>query len=160
MLNIRVIGVGKFKEEYWSAAAAEYIKRLSPYCRLEVEETPESRLPARPSQAELAEALSREADGIELRIPKGATVIAMCIEGKMLDSPKFSEFLSLCAAKGVSKLCFVIGGSHGLDERIKKLAALKLSMSKMTFPHHMARVMLLEQLYRGFKIAEGSKYHK
>lgn len=160
MLGIKIICVGKLKEKYFIEAAEEYIKRLSPLCRLEIEEIPESRLAAAPSEAEIEVALSKEAEGIEMRIPSGALIIALCIEGKELDSLKFSKFLQVCAAKGKSRLCFIIGGSVGLHRRIKARADVQLSMSAMTFPHHLARIMLLEQLYRAFKIAEGSKYHK
>ena len=160
MLNIKIICVGKLKEKHSADAAAEYIRRLGPLCRLEVEELPESRLPSSPGEAETAAALKKEADSIILRIPSGAVVIAMCIEGTQMDSARFSGFLDMCAVSGKSRLCFIIGGSYGLDGEIKKRADMKLSMSKMTFPHHLARVMLLEQLYRAFKISEGSKYQK
>ncbi len=160
MLGIKIICVGKLKEKYLIEAAEEYTKRLSSLCRLEIEEIPESRLYSAPSEAEIEAALSKEAEGIELRIPAGALLIALCIEGKELDSLKFSQFLEVCAAKGKSRLCFVIGGSMGLHSRIKVKADVRLSMSAMTFPHHLARIMLLEQLYRAFKISEGSKYHK
>ncbi len=160
MLSIKVICVGKLKEKYLIEAAEEYKKRMTSLCRLEIEELPESRLSAEPSEAEIEAALKKEADGIALRIPAGSMVIALCIEGKELDSLKFSQFIQLCSSKGKSRLCFVIGGSFGLHQSVKDGADIRLSLSKMTFPHHLARVMLLEQLYRAFKIAEGSKYHK
>lgn len=160
MMNIKIICVGKLKENYFSEAAQEYIKRLSPLCRLETEQLPEVRLSASPGEAEIEAALKKEAESIQLRIPAGAMDIAMCVEGKKLDSEKFSRLLELCAQRGRSKLCFIIGGSYGLHDSIKDSAAIKLSMSDMTFPHHLARIMLLEQLYRAFKISEGSKYHK
>lgn len=160
MFNIKIICVGKLKEKFFADAVAEYVKRLGAYCRIEIEELPESRLSGAPSQAEIDAALAREAGGLKLRIPKDALLIAMCIEGRELDSRQLSEFIELCGVKGKNRICFIIGGSLGLDESIKNEAALKLSMSKMTFPHHLARVMLLEQLYRSFKIAEGAKYHK
>ena len=160
MLSIKVICVGKLKEKFWTDAAAEYTKRLSAYCRLEIEELPETRLPANPSAAEIDAALAKEGAGIALRVPQGALTIALCVEGKELDSEQLSKFTELCASQGKSRLCYIIGGSFGLHEGVKKASALRLSMSKMTFPHHLARVMLLEQLYRGFKISEGAKYHK
>jgi 23S rRNA (pseudouridine1915-N3)-methyltransferase len=160
MLSIKIICVGKMKEAFFADAVSEYQKRLTGYCRLDIEEIPETRVPVNPSEAEIDAALAKEADGIELRIPQGALLAALCIEGKQLDSLQLSKFISLCAVQGKSRLCFVIGGSLGLHRRIKASAQVLLSMSKMTFPHHLARVMLLEQLYRGFKIAEGSKYHK
>ncbi len=160
MLNIKIICIGKLKEAFFADAAAEYIKRLGGYCRLEIDELPEIRLPAVPSEAEKDGALLREAERIIPRVPKDAVVIAMCVEGKEIDSLQFSEFMSACANRGKNKLCFIIGGSFGLHETIKQQATLRMSMSKLTFPHHLARIMLLEQLYRGFKIEEGSKYHK
>ena len=160
MFNIKILCVGKLKEKFYAEAVSESMKRLSGYCRLEIEELAESRLSAAPSDAEINAALAREAASIKMRIPKDALVIAMCIEGKELDSRQLSEFIDLCGVNGKNRICFIIGGSVGLDESIKKEAALKLSMSRMTFPHHLARVMLLEQLYRGFKISEGAKYHK
>jgi len=160
MLNIKIICVGKLKEKYWTAAAAEYVKRLGSLCRLEVEELPESRLPARPSPAEVEAALKKEGESVVLRIPDGAVTVALCVEGKALDSVRFSEFLEFCALQGRPKLCFLIGGSEGLAEEVKEKADLRLSMSEMTFPHHLARIMLLEQLYRAFQIRDGSRYHK
>lgn len=160
MLNIKIICVGKLKERYFADAAAEYVKRLGPLCRLELEELPESRLPAEPSVAEATAAMEREGESIALRIPAGAVVIALCIEGREMDSVRFSKFLELCALRGRSRVCFLIGGSNGLSEAVKAKADLRLSMSPMTFPHHLARVMLLEQLYRAFQIQSGTKYHK
>ena len=160
MLSIKFICVGKMKEVFFADAVSEYQKRLTGYGRLTIEEIPETRLPVNPSDAEIQDALSKEADGIEMRIPHGALIIALCIEGKALDSLQLARFMQLCATQGKSRLCFIIGGSLGLHDRVKKAAKVSLSMSKMTFPHHLARVMLLEQIYRGFKINEGSKYHK
>ncbi len=160
MLNIKIICVGKLKEKFYTAAAAEYMKRLSTLCRLEVEELPESRLSAQPSQAEVEAALKKEGESIALRIPAGALTVALCVEGKQLSSVRFSQFLEACALKGRSKLCFLIGGSEGLSEEVKEKAEVRMSMSEMTFPHHLARIMLLEQLYRAFQIRDGSRYHK
>lgn len=160
MLNIKIICVGKLKEKFYIAAAAEYMKRLGALCRLEVEELPESRLPAQPSEAEVEAALRREGESIALRIPSGALTVALCVEGKQLSSVRFSQFLEACALKGRSKLCFLIGSSVGLSEEVKEKAEVRMSMSEMTFPHHLARIMLLEQLYRAFQIRDGSKYHK
>ena len=160
MLNIKIICVGKLKEKFYIAAAAEYIKRLGALCRLEVEELPESRLSAQPSEAEVEAALRKEGESIALRIPSGALTVALCVEGKQLSSLRFSQFLEACALKGRSKLCFLIGSSVGLSEEVKEKAEVRMSMSEMTFPHHLARIMLLEQLYRAFQIRDGSKYHK
>jgi len=160
MLGVKIICVGKLKEKYLSDAASEYIKRLGAYCKLEIEELPECRLPLNPTEADVESALLQEAERIELRLPDKAAIIVLCVEGTMLDSVQLSQLLQKFAAYGKSRLCFIIGGSMGLHQRIKDRADFKLSLSKMTFPHHLARIILLEQLYRGFKIAEGSRYHK
>ena len=160
MLGVKIICVGKLKEKYFSDAANEYIKRLGAHCKLEIEELPECRLPLNPSAADVESALLQEAERIELRLPSNTAIIILCVEGKMLDSVQLSQMLQKLAAYGKSRLCFIIGGSIGLHQRIKDRADFKLSLSRMTFPHHLARIMLLEQLYRGFKIAEGSRYHK
>ena len=139
-------------------ACAEYRKRLSRFCTLSLSELPEQRLPASPSGAQIAAALDREADQLLSRVPKGCRTIALCIEGDSYSSEELSELIQREALHG--GLCFLIGGSFGLAERVKASAALRLSMSRMTFPHHLARVMLFEQLYRAFMIAEGNQYHK
>ena len=160
MLNIKIICVGKLKERFYEAAVSEYTKRLSAFCRLEIEELNEVKLPQDPSESEITAALSKEGENVKNKIPKGALIIAMCIEGKQADSVEFAQMIQSAAVSGESKMCFIIGGSYGLAKEVKDMAKVKLSMSKMTFPHHLARVMLLEQIYRGFKIAEGGKYHK
>ncbi len=160
MLQIRLICVGKLKEKFYIDASKEYLNRLSGYCKIEMTEISETRLPERPSEAEIAAALKAEADAIGDKLIKGAVVIALCIEGMQTDSDGLAAQIEKYATDGVSKLCFVIGGSYGLYPSIKERADLKLSMSRMTFPHHLARIMLLEQIYRSFKITEGGKYHK
>ena len=160
MLNIKILCVGRLKEKFYIDGAGEYLRRLSAYCKAEVEELPEAKRGANPSPAETEAAMRKEADAIIGRIPKGAAVIAMCVEGKQMDFPALAQVIESYAKSGTSRLCFIIGGSDGLHESVKKLASLRLSMSKMTFPHHLARVMLLEQIYRSFKIIEGSRYHK
>ena len=160
MLNITVICVGKLKEKFYIAAVDEYRKRLKGYCKLEVIELAEARLTSAPSQAQISAALEKEAQAIEGKLPKQATIIAMCIEGKLLSSEALAEQFQQWALSGVSHLAILIGGSYGLHPSIKARAALRLSMSPMTFPHHLARVMVLEQIYRAFKINEGSLYHK
>jgi len=157
---IKIICVGKLKEKFFTDAANEYIKRLAGYCKLEVAEIPEHRLPDSPAPAQIATALEKEGTAIAVKIPAGSRTVALCVEGRELDSAGLSEFLTECAGRGFSKLCFIIGGSFGLHETVKNGAEERLSMSRMTFPHNLARVMLLEQLYRAFKIAEGGKYHK
>ena len=160
MLNIRIICVGKLKEKFYADAAAEYIKRLGGYCRLDIEEISEENNTGSRSESDISSALAKEAERIKSRIPKGAFVVSLCVEGKKYDSEGFSDLISGIAIKGQSKICFIIGGSDGLSQDIKKASDLRLSMSDMTFPHHLARIMLLEQIYRSFKIAEGGKYHK
>ena len=159
MQRITVLCVGKLKEKFYADAAAEYIKRLSRYCKIEVTELPETRLPEDPSTAEIKKALAAEANAIRQKLEGGA-VVAMCIEGQTCSSEALSKKLAAFALEGKSKVTFLIGGSFGLDETLKKQADWRLSMSPMTFPHHLARVMLLEQIYRSCQIAEGTRYHK
>ena len=160
MQKITVLCVGKLKEKFYADACAEYQKRLTRHCKLELIELPEQRLPEDPSEAEIAAALAREADAIEEKLPRGGALVALCVEGQTLSSEQLSDMLSRCAAQGVSQVTFLIGGSFGLHERVKRKAELRLSMSPMTFPHHLARVMLLEQIYRAYQIQGGTKYHK
>ena len=145
MLGIDIICVGKLKEKFFIGACDEYKKRLGAYCKLniiEVAETPAS------NDSEVRRALTAEAERIDAKIPKDAYLICMCIEGKMLSSEALCEKISSLKCSGKSRLCFIIGGSNGIDESIKTRAGLRLSMSPMTFPHHLARVMLLEQVYK------------
>ena len=160
MLSIRLICVGKLREQFYVDAFAEYSKRLSAYCKFECIELNETKLGASPSDKEIAAALDKEAGDIERAIGKDAYVIAMCVEGKQLKSEAFAQKINELAVSGKGRLCFVIGGSFGLSPRIKQRADMRLGMSEMTFPHHLARVMLAEQIYRSFKILEGSRYHK
>ena len=159
MQRITVLCVGKLKEKFYADAAAEYIKRLSRYCKIEVTELPETRLPEDPSPAEIKKALAAEANAIRQKLEGGA-VVAMCIEGQTCSSEALSQKLAAFALEGKSRVTFLIGGSFGLDETLKKQADWRLSMSPMTFPHHLARVMLLEQIYRACQLAEGTRYHK
>ena len=160
MQRVTVLCVGKLKEKFYLEAAAEYVKRLQRFCKLELVELPESRLPESPSPAEVQRALAAEAVSIRERLPKGGAVIALCIEGTELSSEALSKKLAQLASAGASQLTFLIGGSFGLHPRVKQRADLRLSMSPMTFPHHLARVMLLEQLYRAYQIDTGTRYHK
>ena len=160
MQKVTVLCVGKLKEKFFIDACAEYQKRLTRHCKAEIVELPEQRLSDSPSPAEIAAALSKEADAIEEKLPKTGAVVALCVEGRTLSSSQLSEAIARWASQGVSQLTFLIGGSFGLDERVKQRADLRLSMSPMTFPHHLARVMLLEQLYRAYQIQDGTKYHK
>lgn len=160
MQKVSILCVGKLKEKFYAEAVAEYTKRLGRFCTLEIVELPEFRLPDAPSAAEIRQALAAEAASIEARLPKGGALIAMCIEGKELSSPALAEKMAALAVGGASTLTFLIGGSVGLDESLKNRADLRLSMSPMTFPHHLARIMLLEQIYRAYQIQCGTKYHK
>ena len=160
MIQLRVVCVGKLKERFYADAVSEYSKRLGAFCRLELIEIPEERVSERPSQAEIRAALSREAGQIEKKLLKDCLTVCLCIEGRQMDSLAFSGLIGEAEASGKPRVSFVIGGSFGLAEELKEKADLRLSMSRMTFPHHLARVMLLEQIYRGFQIRDGSRYHK
>ena len=160
MLSVKLICVGRLREKFYSEAFAEYVRRLSPYCRFECTELSEVRLPDRPSGAEIAAALDKEADLVVKSIPQGSYLVALCIEGRKLSSEDLAKVFRNRENSGRPRLCFVIGSSYGLSDRVKRSADLCLSMSDMTFPHHLARVMLAEQIYRSFKINEGSPYHK
>lgn len=161
MMNINLITVGKLKERYLRDAVSEYSKRLSGFCRLNIRELSESKLSDNPSEKEILNALSNEAKIIENYIDKkSAFNIAMCIEGKQLSSDELSSKIEEIGVSGKSTINFIIGSSFGIADEIKSLADLKLSMSKMTFPHQLARVLLLEQIYRAFQISSGGKYHK
>lgn len=160
MLAVKFICVGRMREKFYIEAFSEYAKRLQSLCKFEIIEPNEQRLSENPSDKEIKAALDREAQDIMKAIPNDAYVVAMCVEGKQMPSEGMAELIAARENSGKPRLCFVIGGSFGLADSVKARADMKLSMSKMTFPHHLARVMLIEQLYRGFKINEGSRYHK
>ena len=160
MLGVTLICVGKMKEKHYISAFEEYQKRLGAFCRFELIEIPEQRLSEEPSEKEIAGALEKEAAEIEKKIPNGAALVAMCVEGTQKSSTELAAQLRQWANSGYSRVCFLVGGSFGMSERIKAKAELRLSVSKMTFPHHLFRVMLAEQIYRAFTINEGSRYHK
>ena len=160
MLYVKLICVGKLREAYYIDAFREYAKRLGAYCRFECAEIPEQRLPDAPVEKEITSALEREAAEVLKAIPPDAFLCALCVEGKLMPSEDMAGLIAARENSGKPKLCFLIGGSYGLSETLKRRADLRLSMSPMTFPHHLARVMLAEQIYRGFKILEGSRYHK
>ena len=159
MQRVTVLCVGKLKEKFYTDAAAEYVKRLQRYCKLDVVELPEYRLPEEPSPAEIQKALQTEGAAIRERLPRGGAVVALCIEGKLVSSTQLAQQIDAAAVNGESSLAFVIGSSHGLDDSVKQ-GSKRISMSPMTFPHQLARVMLCEQLYRAFSINAGTKYHK
>lgn len=160
MINLDIICVGKLKEQYLRDASAEYQKRMQTVCKLTVTEISPEKLSDNPSQKEIDKALEAEGKKITEKIPKGAAVFAMCIEGKQRSSEEFSKELDDLALSGVSNAVFVIGGSFGLSDEVKSKSKYRLSMSKMTFPHQLARIMLLEQLYRASQISMGTRYHK
>lgn len=160
MQKINILCVGKLKERFYTEAAAEYQKRLQRHCRLELTELPESRLSENPSPADIEKALAAEAALIRERLPRGGAVIALCIEGKPCSSEELSRRILDYGVAGKTAVSFLIGGSFGLDAGLKREADYRLSMSPMTFPHHLLRVMLLEQIYRAYQINAGSRYHK
>lgn len=160
MFDITLIAMGKLKEPFYVSAAAEYAKRISGYCKFTLMELPEARLPENPSPAEIAAGLEKEADLILSKIPKGAWFCVFTPEGKLISSEEFAKQLKTVKNSGKSSACFLIGSSFGIAPRVKQRADFRLSMGTMTFPHHLARVMVLEQLYRAEAIQAGSKYHK
>ena len=159
MIKITLITLGKLKEKYLRDAVEEYAKRLSRYCKLDIIELSPVTLSDNPSQSEIDTALLKEAEIIEKRIPDGSVVTALCIEGKSNTSEQLAEFVEKNTNEG-KNMCFIIGSSFGLSDTVKQKSNLKLSLSAMTFPHQLFRVMLSEQIYRAFKINEGSTYHK
>ena len=160
MIKITIIAVGKLKEKYFLSAADEYIKRLSRFCKLSVIEVEPCKTSDNPSPREIELCLADEGRKILGKISNDAYVTALCIEGDMQSSEQLSSSIQKCAVTGRGEQVFIIGGSYGLSDDVKKRADKKLSMSAMTFPHKLARVMLLEQIYRAFMIAEGGTYHK
>lgn len=159
-MNINLIAMGKLKESYYREACAEYLKRLGAFAAAKVCEPAPVDLPQNPNQSQIEKALSLEAERIREHIKPASFTVAMCIEGRELSSEQLAEKLSDIANRGISSVNFVIGSSHGLSEEIKRGADLRMSMSPMTFPHSLARVMLLEQVYRAYSILNNSKYHK
>ena len=159
MIKLKIITLGKLKEKYLRDAEAEYLKRLSAYAKCELIELEPVRLSDNPSTNEIEKALLAEAELIKKKIPENSFVTTMCIEGKQYTSEEMSSLI-FKGAQNCGTLVYIIGSSFGLHESIKNLSNVKLSFSKMTFPHQLFRIMLLEQIYRGFKIEEGSKYHK
>lgn len=160
MFSVTVICVGKLKEPFYADASAEYLKRLQAYCDCRIVELPEQRLPEDPGPAQIAAALQKEAAQIEKKLPRGAWFCCLTPEGKSLSSEGLAETLAAVKLSGRSGAAFLIGSSFGIDARLKQQADLRLSMSAMTFPHHLARVMLLEQIYRAESIQAGARYHK
>ena len=158
-MKVNIVCVGRLKEIYWRDACAEYMKRLSRFCRFSVTELPEVRLPERPSKAEISAALREEGEKL-LSASTGSATIALCVEGKQLSSEALAQQIGAFGVRGFGSLSFLIGSSYGLSNEVKQKANLCLSMSAMTFPHQLARVMLLEQIYRAFEILNHGRYHK
>ncbi len=160
MFSITLIAMGKLKEKFYLSAAAEYEKRLAGFCHFKLLELPEFRLPDDPSPAEISAGLEKEADLILSKIPKGAWLCVLTPEGKVISSEALASKIQEVKLSGKSSACFLIGSSFGISPKIKEKADFKLSMGPMTFPHHLARIMVLEQLYRSESIQAGTKYHK
>lgn len=159
-MKITVIAVGKIKESFYREALSEYRKRLSRYCSLEIREVEDERVPDGVSDTEKEIILKKEGARIEKFLPEGAYVVTLEIEGKSYTSEAFAQKIADLGLRGESHIIFVIGGSIGLHHNIKKKADLAVSFSKMTFPHQLMRVVLLEQIYRAFRIIHGEPYHK
>ena len=160
MLGVTFICVGRMREAHFIAAFAEYEKRLGALCRFELKEIPETKLARAAGGGGDRRRTEKRGEAIEKALPRGALTVAMCIEGRQTPSEGLARMLAAAAEGGRPRVCFIVGGSYGLDEGLKRRADVKLSMSEMTFPHHLARVMLAEQVYRALMINNGSRYHK
>ena len=160
MFEITLIAMGKLKEKFYIYAAEEYEKRLKGYCKFHLLELPEQRLPDEPSDSEIAMGLEKEAEIILQKIPKNSWFCILTPDGKLLSSEALAAKMQHIKLSGKSSACFLIGSSFGISPRIKAMADFSLSMGPMTFPHHLARIMVLEQIYRSESIQSGSKYHK
>lgn len=159
-MKITIIGVGKIKEKYFTGAIDEYAKRLSRYCKLEILEVPDEKTPDGAGEALERQIKEKEGERILQKIPEGAFVTALAIDGRMLDSEAFADQMERWNVGGISHMVFLIGGSLGLSDQVLSRADFKLSFSKMTFPHQLMRVILLEQIYRTFRIRNHEPYHK
>lgn len=159
MINVTVIAVGKLKEKYLRDGCNEYIKRLGAFSKINVIEVDEEKVGDNPSDAQIKNVIEKEGQRIIKKIPKSSAVITLCIEGKEYSSPDFSKLIESISMNN-SSICFIIGGSFGLSDEVKKMSIAKLSFGKMTLPHQLARMVLLEQIYRAFSISNNSKYHK
>ncbi len=160
MINIDVIAVGKLKEKFLQDGCAEYFKRLGAYAKVNIVEIKEERISDNPSEKEISNVIEKEGERILSKIKKDSFVVPLCIEGIEFDSPSFSKEIASATLKGFNNIVFVIGGSYGLSDRVKRLGKVKLSFGKMTLPHQLARLVLLEQIYRAFQIMNNGKYHK
>lgn len=160
MQSITIISVGKLKDAFFEMASEEYLKRLRAFAKVNVIEIKAGALPDEPNLSQINSVLEKEADEIIKKLPPSARVVSLCIEGKLYSSEDMARLLSDTALSGQSHIVFIIGGSYGLSDRVKARSEVRLSMSKMTFPHRLARIMLLEQIFRGYKINSGEAYHK
>ena len=159
MVHVTFVTLGTLKETYWREAVAEYEKRLGGFCRFDLVQLKEEKLPDDPSENEIRRALEKESIAILAQIPPRAYCVAMCVEGKQLSSEEFAEQMARVEQQA-GEVCFIIGSSYGLSPSVKSRADLRLSVSKLTFPHQMMRVLLLEAVYRAFNIRKGTRYHK
>lgn len=159
MINVTVIAVGRLKESYLREGCAEYLKRLGAFCKISVTEIEEEKTVDNPSRSQINRVIQKEGERIIRKIPKGSAVIPLCIEGTEYASPEFSALIDNIALEH-SNICFIIGGSYGLSDAVKALGKIRLSFGKMTLPHQLARMVLLEQVYRAFSISNHAKYHK
>lgn len=160
MQKVNIICIGKIKEKYWTDAINEYLKRLKIFCKVNIIELDEEKIQSNPNPAQIKTVIEAEGKRILSKISKNAYVVSLCIEGKTVSSEEFAKLLSESALMGKSEIDFIIGGSWGIAEEVKKQSDFKLSMGRMTYPHQMARVILTEQIYRGFEINHNGKYHK
>ncbi|HJI57224.1 MAG: 23S rRNA (pseudouridine(1915)-N(3))-methyltransferase RlmH [Pseudoruminococcus massiliensis] len=160
MMNVTLICVGNLKEKYFKDACAEYNKRLGAFCKFNIVEVNEEKLPDKPSQSDIDNTIKKEGERIIAKIPKGAMIFAMCIEGTLISSEQLADKIQTAGLDGKSELVFIIGGSWGLSDEVKRISNARISMSRMTFPHQLARVLLCEQIYRAFQINSNGKYHK
>ena len=160
MQKVTLIAVGNLKEKYLREAFSEYSRRLSPLCKFTLTEINEGFLPSNPSDKQIEACLEEEGKKILAAIPENCDVLPLCVEGTQLSSEELALYFEKSASKGKNGICFIIGGSHGLSDKVKMRADKKLSFSKMTFPHQLFRVMCAEQIYRAYMINTGTKYHK
>ena len=160
MQSVTIISVGKLKDAFFNEASDEYLKRLKAFAKMNVVEIKAGVLPENPKDSEINAVLEKEGEEILRKIPSNAKVVSLCIEGKLYSSEDLAELFESTALSGISHIVFIIGGSYGLSHKVKSRSDIMLSMSKMTFPHRLARIMLLEQIYRACKINAGEAYHK
>lgn len=158
-MRITIVCAGKLKEKYLSQGIAEFQKRLTPFCSLEIREIHEEKMPAEPSAAEKAQVLAREGERLLRQVPQGSYLFVLDVAGRELSSEEFSAQLDALALQGKSAITFLIGGAFGLSEAVRAAADCRLSFSRLTFTHQMVRLLLVEQIYRAFKISRGEKYH-